>query len=134
MMCKLDVTLDNDRMQTENQGLAGLLKERTRKHMEIRDLYDRLKHKQMTAATQYAARNAAYESIEDAESATLNEHSDSHTGMNHFPINHGNRGFNNQFARDGGNSDQARDGMMMPPPQFTPRPAKQGMFSCWRCV
>lgn len=120
-----DVALDNDRLQTENQGLAAHLKDRTKKHQEVRDLYDRLKQKQMTTATQFAARNAAYESIEEAENATLNETPQSHSGMNRVSLNHHDREFGTHFHRQGGNNEQGREGMM-PPPRFASGAGLQG--------
>ena len=61
----VDVTLDNERLRIESQALAVNLKERAKRHQQTQELYDRLKRKQMTAATQMAAQSAVDETLED---------------------------------------------------------------------
>ncbi|KAG8527645.1 uncharacterized protein KY384_007798 [Bacidia gigantensis] len=60
-----DMAIDEERLKTDNQTLITNLRERTRKHQQTQELYDRLKRKQMTTATQHAAKNAAFESVEE---------------------------------------------------------------------
>lgn len=84
-----DVTIDNDRLRTESQTLAINLKERARKHQQTQELYDRLKRKQMTAATQSAAQSA----IED----TLHGHE---WNGNENTVHRQHRPSSNSFAAD----------------------------------
>lgn len=53
--------LDQDKLKSDNQNLINALREKNRKHAQTQELYDRLKRKEMTAAT----RNAAYDSADD---------------------------------------------------------------------
>lgn len=54
--------LEQESLKVENANLANTLREKSRKHQQTQDLYDRLKRKEMTAATQ----SAAYESVDEA--------------------------------------------------------------------
>ena len=55
--------LDQDNLKQENTQLATALREKTRKHQQTQELYDRLKRKEMTAATQSAAFESADEVV-----------------------------------------------------------------------
>ena len=63
----VDVTIESERLRNEAQGLAVNLKERSRKHQQTQELYDRLKRKQMTAVTQIAAQSAVNDSVDDLQ-------------------------------------------------------------------
>ena len=78
-----DITVEGERWKTEAQALAVNLKERTRKHQQTQELYDRLKRKQMTAATQMAAQSAVDESIEDLHWNAMNKHGHNSNGSDH---------------------------------------------------
>ena len=47
--------VDQEKLKADNSTLANALREKTRKHQRTQELYDRLKRKDMTAATQHAA-------------------------------------------------------------------------------
>ena len=53
--------IEHDRLKTENQTLAINIKEKNRKVQQTQELYDRIKRKEMTAAT----RSAAFDSVND---------------------------------------------------------------------
>lgn len=53
--------MEQDRLKTENHNLVSAFREKSRKHQQTQELYDRLKRKEMTAATQ----SAAFESVDD---------------------------------------------------------------------
>ena len=52
---------ENERFRNDNVNLVAAFREKSRKHQQTQELYDRLKRKEMTAATQ----SAAFESVED---------------------------------------------------------------------
>ena len=56
-----DMQIEHDRLKTENQTLVINIKEKNRKVQQTQELYDRLKRKEMTAAT----RSAAFDSVDD---------------------------------------------------------------------
>ena len=53
--------LDSDKLKTENTNLVAAYREKQRKHQQTQELYDRLKRREMTSATQ----SAAFESADD---------------------------------------------------------------------
>lgn len=53
--------IDQDRLKAENKNLVAAFREKSRKHQQTQELYDRLKRKEMTAATQ----SAAFESVDE---------------------------------------------------------------------
>ncbi|KAL8964710.1 MAG: hypothetical protein Q9183_004264, partial [Haloplaca sp. 2 TL-2023] len=56
-----DLQVDQEKLQTENTSLVAAFREKSRKHQQTQELYDRLKRKEMTAATQ----SAAFESVDE---------------------------------------------------------------------
>lgn len=62
--------MEQDRLKSENQNLVTAFREKSRKHQQTQELYDRLKRKEMTAATQ----SAAFESVEDVLGNTSSRH------------------------------------------------------------
>ena len=52
--------IDTERLKSENTNLVAAFREKNRKHQQTQELYDRLKRKEMTAAT----RSAAFESAD----------------------------------------------------------------------
>lgn len=54
-MRDLDMQIDQDRLKAENTSLVAAYRDKQRKHQQTQELYDRLKRKEMTAATQFAA-------------------------------------------------------------------------------
>ena len=57
------VQSEHDRLREENAQLVAALREKTRKHQQTQELYDRLKRKEITAATQSAAFNSVDEAL-----------------------------------------------------------------------
>lgn len=53
--------MDQDKLRTENTNLVAAFREKSRKHQQTQELYDRLKRKEMTNATQTAAYNSVDE-------------------------------------------------------------------------
>ena len=53
--------IDQTKLKNDNNQLLAALREKNRKHAQTQELYDRLKAKEMTAAT----RNAAFDSVDD---------------------------------------------------------------------
>ena len=53
--------MDQDRLKAENKNLVTAYREKSRKHQQTQELYDRLKRKDMAAATQ----SAAFESVDE---------------------------------------------------------------------
>ncbi|KAL8938010.1 MAG: hypothetical protein Q9216_004119, partial [Gyalolechia sp. 2 TL-2023] len=53
--------IDREKLQSENTNLVAAFREKSRKHQQTQELYDRLKRKEMTAATQ----SAAFDSVDD---------------------------------------------------------------------
>lgn len=59
--------IDQEKLKMENANLVQAFREKSRKHQQTQELYDRLKRKEMTAATQ----SAAFESVDEVlQSAT----------------------------------------------------------------
>ena len=110
-MLALDLTVENDRLRTETQQLAINIKDKARKHQQTQELYDRLKRKQMTAATQFAAQSAANDSIEDMNWNAQGEHR-----SNDLTHDHSVAGIPRRFTRSGNSVNQSLGGMMPPPP------------------
>ncbi len=53
--------IDQDKLKTENTSLVAAFRDKSRKHQQTQELYDRLKRKEMTSATQAAAYNSVDE-------------------------------------------------------------------------
>ena len=56
-----DMQIEQDRLKQENTSLVAAFREKNRKQQQTQELYDRLKRKEMTAATQ----SAAFESVDE---------------------------------------------------------------------
>ena len=56
-----DLQIDSERLKSENTNLVAAYRDKQRKHQQTQELYDRLKRKEMTAATQ----SAAFESVDE---------------------------------------------------------------------
>ena len=59
---------ENERIRNDNANLVAAFREKSRKHHQTQELYDRLKRKEMTAATQ----SAAFDSVDDVLGAISN--------------------------------------------------------------
>ena len=122
--------VDQDRLKTENANLVTAFREKSRKHQQTQELYDRLKRKEMTAATQ----SAAYESVDEVLGASIRQGQD-FTGsvpqfrnqfQHEFPhvsdgLSGGDHIYNSH--RDDVENGNRKGGMMPPPPPPPRRPA-----------
>ena len=122
--------IDQDRLKAENQNLAASLREKTRKHQQTQDLYDRLKRKEMTAVTQSAAQSAAYESVDDVlgvapSPQAYGSRRNGHRGLQPYPVDHNGVERVHTHQRSGSSHSQGSGGMMPPPPP-PPRSGFQG--------
>ena len=128
--------LDQDRLKTENSGLVAAFREKHRKHQQTQELYDRLKRKEMTAATQ----SAAIESVDEALGNVISKpgfgplHSLHHPNDRAMPVhrgyssNHiGHRGADHH--RGSSNHSQGSATAMAPPPPVRQPGGLQGAFN-----
>ena len=121
--------IDQDRLKAENQNLVVSLRERTRKHQQTQELYDRLKRKEMTAATQSAAQTAAYESVDDVLGGVGTRRvyagrPQGHRDFQSYPVDHNGIERVHTHQRSGSSNSQGSGGLMPPPPP--PRSGFQG--------
>ncbi|KAI4167747.1 MAG: hypothetical protein LQ343_006942 [Gyalolechia ehrenbergii] len=118
--------IDREKLQSENTNLVTAFREKGRKHQQTQELYDRLKRKEMTAATQ----SAAFESVDDvlgsvnarASQARPPQHSFSSRPQEHrdgaqHPYD---LGQDLNHNRVGSNGSSGRGGATMPPPLRRP--------------
>ena len=120
----LAMQIDQERLKNENTNLVAAFREKSRKHQQTQELYDRLKRKEMTAATQ----SAAYQSVDEVLGSVAN------SGMSQYPnvgraqghgqqfLHHDNLNPTEQgYGRDRDNSNvsngNSKDTMMPPPPR-----------------
>lgn len=129
--------VDQDRLKNENTNLVAAFREKSRKHQQTQELYDRLKRKEMTAATQ----SAAYQSVDDVLGSVGGRHGqDQPSGMSQYPNMGRAPGQSQQYQYQGdlngaaqdyghgrnnsnGSNGNGKDGAMPPPPR---RPAGFG--------
>lgn len=120
--------IDQDRLKVENKNLVTAFREKSRKHQQTQELYDRLKRKEMTAATQ----SAAFESVDEVlghvpgRQAFVSSQHNSGAPRTHaqqdFQSPHGNRDGIEQLhaRRKSGSNENQGSGAMMPPPLHRP--------------
>ena len=122
--------IDQDRLKIENKNLVTAFREKSRKHQQTQELYDRLKRKEMTAATQSAAFDSVDEvlgSVPGRQGFVSSQHN---TGaprahahaQQDFQPPHGNFEGMEQVhtRRKSGSDDNQSNGAMMPPPLHRP--------------
>lgn len=75
----LAMQMEQDKIKTENATLVTAFREKTRKHQQTLELYDRLKRKEMAAVTQ----SAAFDSVDEVLGSIATQQ-----GQNHqkFPL------------------------------------------------
>ena len=134
--------VDHDKLKSENTNLITAFREKSRKHQQTQELYDRLKRKEMTAATQ----SAAYDTVDEVLGSVTNRHGPDHdTNTAHFTNfsrQHGQPDFSRvptsfhgpedgySHRRDGSNGSNGKDGMMPPPPRKEAGYANPGFIPC----
>ena len=125
------MNLENERLRTEQQKLKAALNDKNRLYHQTQELYDRLKRKEMTAATQ----SAAFDSVDDVLGSITNRQGATqpnlplpyqsnarpHTtqpGFSPLRMDYGGQQqlhkHNNRVRTAGGNVNSA--GQIMPPP------------------
>ena len=118
--------LDQDNLKQENTQLATALREKTRKHQQTQELYDRLKRKEMTAATQSAAFESADEVVGNVSSQHRFNNPQQHpTGLRSqaqrdlqtLPVDHNGIEKVHTHQRSGSSNSHGNGGMMAPPVQ-----------------
>ena len=122
--------IDQDKLRAENSNVVAAYREKSRKHQQTQELYDRLKRKEMTAATQ----SAAYDSVDEVLQSASNR---LHHGINgpvpyapqarsasrvHPPMEQLPReNLRGEYSHRGNASNGSGDsGRMMPPPNYRP--------------
>lgn len=71
--------LEQDKIKTENATLVTAYREKTRKHQQTLELYDRIKRKEMAAATQ----SAAFDSVDEVLGSIASQHGQTHHKFPH---------------------------------------------------
>jgi hypothetical protein len=114
--------LEQEKLKAENAKLANAYRDKARKHQQTQELYDRLKRKEMTAATQ----SAAFDSVDEVLQSVSSRQDSNGAGQTmHFPgdlspskqfsaandIGHPLQGHHRE-GNDGHNGNER----MMPPP------------------
>ena len=120
--------IDQDRLKAENKNLVTAFREKSRKHQQTQELYDRLKRKEMTAATQSAAFESVDEVLGNVPGRQGFASSHHNTGaprahaQQNFQSPRGNRDGVEQFhvRRKSGSNENQGSGAMMPPPLSRP--------------
>ena len=134
--------VDQDKLKSENTNLITALREKSRKHQQTQELYDRLKRKEMTAATQ----SAAYDTVDEVLGTVTNRHGPDHdVNTPHFanlsrhpgqldfsrvPTSFNGPEYGYSHQRDGSNGSNGKDGMMPPPPRREAGYANPAFISC----
>lgn len=133
--------LDQDRLKNENTNLVAAFREKSRKHQQTQELYDRLKRKEMTAATQSAAYQSVDEVLGSVSSRQGQEHNSgipsfssvrTHGQGQQFQF-HGDReeqGYGHERDNSNGSNGNGKDGMMPPPPRRPGGFGPPGFSSC----
>ncbi|KAL9100839.1 MAG: hypothetical protein Q9163_003829 [Psora crenata] len=128
----VDMQMDQDRLKAENQSLAASLREKTRKHQQTQELYDRLKRKEMTAATRSAAQSAAFDSVDDVLGGVPHRSAypgkpQGHRDFQPCPVDHNGVERVHTHQRSGSSHSHGSGGMMPPPP--VPSPSRTGFHN-----
>ena len=134
--------VDQDKLKSENTNLITAFREKSRKHQQTQELYDRLKRKEMTAATQ----SAAYDTVDEVLGSVTNRHGPDHDANTphfaNFTRQQGQLDFSRVptsfngpedgygHRRGGSNGSNGKDGMMPPPPRREAGYPNPGFTSC----
>ena len=126
------IQVDQDKLKNDNTNLVAAFREKSRKHQQTQELYDRLKRKEMTAATQSAAFDSVDEVLGSVASSRQGNLGTSHYPHNHayqsdsraqgqrdfpqFPLDHNGVEQLHTHQRSGNNGSGGSGGMMAPPP------------------
>ena len=110
--------IEQDRLKQENSQLVTAFREKSRKHLQTQELYDRLKRKEMTAATQSAAFESVDEVLGNVSSQqrfiSPQQHNPRARAQRDFQVDHNGIEKVHTHQRSG----SSNSGGMMPPPAF----------------
>ncbi|MCJ1399705.1 hypothetical protein MMC11_002907 [Xylographa trunciseda] len=114
--------MEQDKLKTEHTKLTIAFRDKSRQHQQTQELYDRLKRKEMTAATQSAAFDSVDEVLQSVSSRQnpegLANHNPFHAGISPSrQYQHGNdiqERFQAPYEHNG--DENTTTGRMMPPP------------------
>ena len=130
LIFSVGLQIDRENLQTENTNLVAAFREKSRKHQQTQELYDRLKRKEMTAATQ----SAAFESVDEvlgnvngrvSQARPLQQSISARPQEQREGVQYQyGLGQESGHQRTGSNGSGGNGGMMMPPP--LPRPTAFG--------
>ncbi|KAL9044393.1 MAG: hypothetical protein Q9214_002465 [Letrouitia sp. 1 TL-2023] len=134
----LALQVDKEKLQSDNTSLVAAFRDKSRKHQQTQELYDQLKRKEMTAATQ----SAALESVDEALGNVPSRHgvhqksqAQPHHFMSHaqgqqdfvqLPLDHNGHEKVHSHQRSGGAGDSGNDGLI---PAFVRRATPHGSRS-----
>jgi hypothetical protein len=127
-----DMQIDQDRLKAENTDLAAAFREKHRKYQQTQDLYDRLKRKEMMAATQSAAFDSVDEVLGNVSSraapgASMYSHQypnpriQDQRDFQSLHVEHNGIEQVQTHRRNGSNNSQGSGGKMLPPPLRRPK-------------
>ena len=133
--------IDQDKLKKENINLVAAFREKSRKHQQTQELYDRLKRKEMTAATQSAAFDSVDEvlgSISGRSCQDPNQPNFSHQYQSvsrapgqqefaHSPVDVHREQQVYSHVRSGSNGSQGSRGLMPPPPNPAKKPVDRAL-------
>lgn len=105
--------IEQDSSRRKNEELVQALREKSRKHLQTQELYDKLKRRAMLGQVQNAASDAVDHNIQ--ASVTANRYVDRLDEQNHHPPP---PHFTNQQSMSLQNSGPPDDGRNMGPPSF----------------
>ncbi|KAL8705219.1 MAG: hypothetical protein Q9201_001676 [Fulgogasparrea decipioides] len=111
----------NTEIAALNQKISTAFREKSRKHQQTQELYDRLKRKEMTAATQSAAFESVDEVLNHVAGRTGQGRSQQHSfiprphGQRDLSQYHYDSGQDLGHRREGSNGSGGSSGMMPPP-------------------
>ncbi len=125
----LDMQIDQDRLKAENTDLVAAFREKHRKNQQTQDLYDRLKRKEMMAATQSAAFDSVDEVLGNVSSRPgpsmysqqyANSRTQAQRDFQPLHVNHNGIEQVRTHQRTGSSNSQGSSGKMAPPPLRRP--------------
>ena len=131
--------IDQDKLKTENSNLVMAFREKSRKHQQTQELYDRLKRKEMTAATQSAAFDSVDEVLGSISSRACQDPNQPNLAQQYQSVSRlpGQQEFSHSPGEDHGqqqvyshdrtvsHGSQGDRGLMPPPPNPTNKPGNR---------
>lgn len=131
--------IDQDKLKTENSNLVTAFREKSRKHQQTQELYDRLKRREMTAATQSAAFDSVDEVLGSISSRACQDPNQPNLSQQYQSVSRlpGQQDFSHapgdvhgqqqvySHGRTVSNGSQGSRGLMPPPPNPTNKPGNR---------